>query len=1031
MGTGGTRVAELLLLALLALLSLAESLQMTVRPDADGAVRRVHAAQGSACTLCAGNATSPVPCDAASVPLAAGEEATLRLNCSETAYRAEVRRTVECTKDSCSPATGAVQASFLTQLPRNLTWRTFSWDVSLPKRTVLTLDFPAPGLKETTAKDACQGGHKYSFHTTSAAGERKEKTFCSDGPVAQLSFLGKTSLAVQVPPGGELDVEAFTAKAVPRKGRSVSVTLGSDTRLIFSRDGQEPECEVCVDQKCDPDYKLLRGPTTNTSVEFGCLRPQDLYRVEVNREMDCPTTCPENRDQTQSTLFPDFNRTFTLDLKVHPPSTRTVQMDFPKPGLRQVSGEETCPEGQTYSIVTYLRTGPARIGTYCRGGTLSTVQVRYKARLIQQVPGDRALDAQDFKLSVGPETDLLAIVKVDLPRGVSETPFSAANYPNNFPDDERMSWDVRVPGMHNYTVRLGDRRPPEECLQKRVELVYQQGGDPKKVTRLGLEDPQPQHKQGDFQMLLANCKTNQTLEGLALAFTVSVMRSGHPVLCTVDLRKDADLSLQIDKVSSDLYCEMSLDSVVRDNINMAAGTKAKLSFLDCPNGDLRLTASRLVACRGSRSCSLAESLLTVPSLDACLPMALHSFTWRVQVPENGTVDLSSPVPGGLRQSLPGQECNGSAAVMRLAEGEGDSGHPIGTFCQQGVIEKMQVHANVSITVVTQDIGKAKGPFLNVSITKEISEHIIYTVRPQIFTPTLLATPNWPDGMKPSSTVSWIVLVPSQHSAGVKFSNVTQPICDKWHTGIKVQPMGSKEEILSRREDEKLEDQLVSESFYLNMSNCAPASGFFSALTHVTVQPKNNLVGIILAVLGAVLLLVLVLVAVCLILKKKKNDKAAHDASIYIGKGNIFRTGDAHFAKARSDNASHIYDAIDETMVYGHLLRDSTYADDVPDHFNGMQVDSYRTFVGPVDGESATHEVEPQGPPAPSDDGFQTFLTPGDSFLPPRPRTPVDRQESLGFQDRRMVDNELYSFRSTGGFNTIRLSGADQQDDSSF
>ncbi|CAL8292624.1 unnamed protein product [Merluccius merluccius] len=47
--------------------------------------------------------------------------------------------------------------------------------------------------------------------------------------------------------------------------------------------------------------------------------------------------------------------------------------------------------------------------------------------------------------------------------------------------------------------------------------------------------------------------------------------------------------------------------------------------------------------------------------------------------------------------------------------------------------------------------------------------------------------------------------------------------------------------------------------------------------------------------------------------------------------------------------------------------------------------------------------------------------------PPQPRTPMDWQESLGFQDRRMVDNELYSFRSTDGFNTIRLSGADQQD----
>ncbi|KAJ3608691.1 hypothetical protein NHX12_023222 [Muraenolepis orangiensis] len=243
-------------------------------------------------------------------------------------------------------------------------------------------------------------------------------------------------------------------------------------------------------------------------------------------------------------------------------------------------------------------------------------------------------------------------------------------------------------------------------------------------------------------------------------------------------------------------------------------------------------------------------------------------------------------------------------------------------------------------------------------------------------------------------------------------------------------MSSKEETLSRREDEDLEDQLVEESFYLNMTSCPPDSGSFSALTKVTLQPHNNRVGIILGVLGALLLLLLVFVAVWLILKKKKSEKAAREASIYIGKGNVFRTGDAHFGKQRTENTSHIYDSIDEDRMYGHLLRDSTYAEDVPDHFNGMQVDSYRTFVGPVDSElPAINEDEPRGRPASGGgERFQTFLDPAESFLPPRPRTPIAREESLGFQDRRMVDNEMYTFKSTGGFNTIRLSGADQQEE---
>lgn len=147
-----------------------------------------------------------------------------------------------------------------------------------------------------------------------------------------------------------------------------------------------------------------------------------------------------------------------------------------------------------------------------------------------------------------------------------------------------------------------------------------------------------------------------------------------------------------------------------------------------------------------------------------------------------------------------------------------------------------------------------------------------------------------------------------------------------------------------------------------------------------------------------------------------------EASIYMGKGNIFRPGDRHFTKNRSDNESHVYDSIDESRVYGHLLPDSSYADSMHDHFNGTQVDSYQTFTGPTAGDlpvikEPDHEPELE---------YKTFLDPSETFLPPRPRTPINRQDSLGFQDRRMMDNELYTFKSTGDLNTIRLSGLEME-----
>lgn len=168
-----------------------------------------------------------------------------------------------------------------------------------------------------------------------------------------------------------------------------------------------------------------------------------------------------------------------------------------------------------------------------------------------------------------------------------------------------------------------------------------------------------------------------------------------------------------------------------------------------------------------------------------------------------------------------------------------------------------------------------------------------------------------------------------------------------------------------------------------------------------------------------------LVIVCLHLsnRKKKKDQR-NESSIYIGKGSFFRPGDRHFSKSRSDNESHVYASIDETMVYGHLLGDASYADSLQDHYNGMQVDSYQTFTGPTDTNLPVIK-EPDHEPD-EVDGFKTFLDPSDTFIPSRPRTPIDRQDSLGFQDSRMVDNELYTFKSTGNINTIRLSGIDME-----
>lgn len=960
------------------------------------------------CEVCVTDGASP-QCSSTEKTLKSAGNISLEFRClkPQDVFTMKMITKIECTQSSCTPAAAEADPNLFKGFKKTLTW-----DISVPDRTVLALEFPSDGLREISASENCDDGFQYKVIYVRTDGQKKT-SYCKGGTVSKLDLLGAKTVTLEVPKGGELDRTVFNLKAAPRRGRTMSVTTDPNTNIIIRKEAKEADCEICVTegskQTCKPQQQRLKNPH-NTSVEFTCPEPQNVFSVEINREIDCTeTSCSGDTVHAENRFFPDFNRTFTWDLKVVSP--RAFQLEFPDTGLQQIPNEETCADDHTYSVVTYLRSGPVNIGTFCRGGPVTTILGRYKGRVILNVPGDAKLNPVDFKLNVGPETNMVAIVKVDLPRGTSDTDFRTPNYPGDFPHQEQMQWEFTVPGMHNYTVHFRDHSAPE-CLNGDVEVTYQK--ENKKVTKLTVTDPQPKHQQGNFNLVLKNCETNTTLTGLSLSYRVSVMRSGHPILCTVDLTKHQTVSMQIEKVGSDPFCEMSINSVVKEKIEVPKGTTAKLSFLDCPNDDVRLTASQAIECQNVATCN--QTSLSVPTLASCLPMPLQSFTWNLSISNKATLDLVSP-KGSLRQSLPGEECNQSSS-LRLAH---SNGHFIGDFCSSGVIQKLQLHANISITALPRDFRRSLQPLLNISISPEITETMIYWVSPKMTSPTILPTPGWPQGMKPFSTVSWVVDLPSQYKSHLQFINVSQPGCAKGHTSISVKLKGQKEELMSRNEEEKVEDLWVEKSFYLNMTNCKPETNLFGATTKIVLQKKTNLLAILLGLFGALVVMIIILTVVCVAFRKKKA-KMNKEASIYMGKGNIFRPNDKHFTKTRADNDSHIYTSIDDTLVYGHLLSGSTYNDsmDLP---KGPQVDSYQTFTGPTDGPLP---VTKEPDPVPDKGPYQTFLNPSDTFLPPRPRTPIDRQDSLGFQDRRMVDNELYTFKGTGDINTIRLSGCDQE-----
>ncbi|XP_062386236.1 CUB domain-containing protein 1 [Sardina pilchardus] len=985
---------------------------VTVTPEQGSTITITKDADATAdCDACVDGGGNPRLCDLPEFVLSKPVETIVLFNCTQPqdVYKVKTEGKIACTTDACSPEAGKDQASVFTDFHRS-----FLWTIEGPDGTLLNLDFTGEGLKEVPESEVCADGYLYSVSSTDSQGVVLTQNYCRGGTLTHLELPSKASVSMAVPKQAAVLPVVFNVAPKPKpvkKGRTMAVTPDKDTLVILRREAAGPECSVCVGAGTDPTCSsdLTLRESLNTTIQFTCEKPEDIYTVEINRDFDFTQGASGKKEMfAVSSVFPDFQRTFTWDLKV--PSSQTFQLDFPGLGMKQIGPSDTCPDEHTYSIITYQRFGLGTIGTFCKNGSISQIQVLYKGRLALAVPKNKKLDMSAIKVSVGPETKMLAIVQSKLPRGQSYSDFFSANYLRGFPRDETMQWDFVVPPKHDVTVSFLAVTEPK-CGSKAVEVRYEQEGQAAVVT--SLTEEQPSAQQGSFRLLLQNCDSGRRPDppGLTLHFRVSALRGGVPHICAVNMQKEAGITLNIENTNPASYCEMKVDGAFQEKITVPPGSSPSLSFLDCPSKDLRITVTKTIECQSLAACPVRQTPLTMPTLEKCLPAPVHDAIWNLRVPEHGTVVLQSPA-GTLRQSLPGEECVGTLS-LDVAESDGT---PIGQFCSGGVIRKVQIHNNVTVTATTaggQSLRMGQTALFNISFGPEIKESIVYHVQPDpnVPTPVLLGTPGWPRAMKPFATVSWIVRLPSQYRADLLFANVSQPKCQQRHTNIKVQMIGSEEEILSRREDEEEVGKLsVPGSFYLNMSNCQPESGGFSALSKLMVEKKNKmLLGIILGVVGALLVLTLVVVVViCAVTKKKKKHTVTNRVSIYNPKGNLFRPNESTF---KPDNGAHIYDAIDENMTY--RMGESGY--------NGGETGVYRPFVSPV-------EVTPPVIEAPGENNkkeeFSTFLDPADSFGPPRPRTPLGPVNSLGFEDRRMVDNELYTFKNAGDSNPIRLSDVD-------
>ncbi|XP_040901182.1 CUB domain-containing protein 1-like [Toxotes jaculatrix] len=678
-------------------------------------------------------------------------------------------------------------------------------------------------------------------------------------------------------------------------------------------------CKVCTgagsSRRCDASL-LLKG-TTSVSVEFECSRPQDVFRVEISRNIECNTSCSGHivLDESSSLPLLEFNRKFTWNLNATAP--KAFKIDFTKTGLREINPSEKCPDRHIYTLQAFQTTGNVTVGKYCRTGSISSAQILDLGSFSVEVPAGQKLQNDQFEVSVGEEIKSLAKITLSLPKGMSSSELFSPNFPDSFPDDDVMEWYFQVPSKHKTSIKFFNLTQPT-CMKKEAAVEYHSKG--RAASVLGLMEPQPTHNQGNFTLMLRNCEMDRRRagsRGLSLNIQVSASSTSLPVSCKVDLSEVEELSLYIQKLRPASDCEMKINSVTKEKIIVTSDSD--LSFQGCLPEDVQVTAMRVIECSQLKDCPKTPVRLLLPVLPSCLPAPLSSVTWILRPPQHGTVELTSP-SGPLKQSLPGQQCNDSI-IIKVAE---DNGNTIGHFCPQGAIQKIQIHTNMSVTVSSMGSKSLRTSYKNIldaCFKEEISERYIFTVSSKKDTAVLVATPGWPEGMKPYSTVSWFVSVPPKMEAHVMFANLSQPKCNNHHTNIKVQRVGRPEEDYSRREDEEAQSEItVSETFYVNMSNCKPERGHFSVITKITLQEsKSLLLTIILSVVAALLVIfIIVLVVVCVVIKKKKK-KLNHQVSIYNPNGTMFLPGHNNFPKTREDNESHVYTSIDDTLVYTHLL----------------------------------------------------------------------------------------------------------------
>uniref|UniRef100_A0A8D0NUH1 CUB domain containing protein 1 n=1 Tax=Sus scrofa TaxID=9823 RepID=A0A8D0NUH1_PIG len=585
---------------------------------------------------------------------------------------------------------------------------------------------------------------------------------------------------------------------------------------------------------------------------FSCQDPENHFVIEIQKNIDCMAgPCPFGEVQLQpsTSVLPSLNRTFIWDVRAH--KSIGLELQFSHPRLRQIGPRESCPDGVSHSISGRIDTSLVRIGTFCRNGTVSRIKMQEGVKMALHLPWFHDRNISGFSIANRSSIKRLCIIE-SVFEGEGSATLMSANYPDGFPEDELMTWQFIIPAHLRASVSFLHFNV-SNCVKKEERVEYYIPGSTTNPEVFKLEDKQPGNMAGNFNLSLQGCDQDAQNPGiLRLQFQVLVQRPQDESNKTyvVDLSNEQAMSLTIEprlsKQSRKFVpgCFVCLDSrTCSTNLTLTSGSKHKISFLCDDLTRLWINAEKTITCMDHRYCHRKSYSLQVPWYILQLPVQLHDFSWKLLVPKD-SLSLALVPAQKLQQHTHERACNTSFSYLLASAVPGQELY-FGFFCSGGSIEQIQVKQNVSVTLRTFAPNfqqEASRQNLTVSFIPHFKEEGVFTVTPDTKSKVYLRTPNWDRGLPSLTSVSWNISVPRDQVACLTFlKERTGVVCQTGRAFMIIQEQRARaEEIFSLEEEVLPKPSFHHHSFWVNISNCSPASGKqLDLLFWVSLSPRTT------------------------------------------------------------------------------------------------------------------------------------------------------------------------------------------------